>query len=696
MILSLLTAGAAAVTAALLWDDDDDQSAVVVEAEVVSEPEVVEEPVEHGPVSSALVRLGKEGFEFVTELFDLGDESRQEQLATLSDTEEEEDVDAHTRELHKQMGVSLSALGLSVTGALVAPPLSLLSAPLLGYIAYARIADAYGTLVRERRLSMSVLDALVAGGVLATGMFVAGSVAYTFSTSAMLLLKQTESSSRRGLIDVFGQQPRTVWLLTDGVEVEVPLESLRVGCEVVVHAGSTIPIDGVVVSGMATVDQRALTGESQPIIRSEGDDVLASTTVLAGSLVIRALRTGDATTAGRIGEILNRTADFELDMQLRGMKIADRSVLPTILLGGLALSVVGVPGAMAVLVSSIGWPLMVLTPLALHSFLRRISELGVLIKDGRALELLSTVDTVVFDKTGTLTVDQPRISSVNCLSSYSEQEVLSYAAAAEHRQSHPIARAILAAADEQGVDVQALDEVRYELGRGILGLRDGVEVRVGSEAFMREGEIELPEEVLARQRAFADLGRSMVLVAVNGELVGTLEWQPAIREEVRELIAALERRGMKTVVISGDREAATRHLCAELGIDEFHAEVLPGDKAALIEGYQLAGRSVCFVGDGINDTLALKNADVSISLAGATSAAVDTAQIVLMDGSLTHLEALFGLADEFEQVIDRNFWYALAPGSICMFGGFFLGMGLISSWAVQIAGLAAGVRNARS
>lgn len=700
MIL-FLTASAAAVAATLIWrerkaaraadESDAGGSAAASKARLIGEPEVIG----GGRLSSALTALGERSFDFITELLDLGDEKRQEHMAKLSTAPEREEVDSQSRELQKQLGVSLTAFGASVAGALVAPPLSLLSVPLLGYITLSRGKLAYETLRDEQRLSMSVLDTLIGLGVITTGLFVAGSFAYVVTAGSMLLLRRTAANSRHGLINVFGERPRTVWLLVDGVEVEVPFESLRVGWEVVVHAGGQIPIDGVVVDGVATVDQRVLTGESHPVIRSEGEHVLASTTVLAGSVVVRALRTGSDTIAGQIGEILNSTADFELGMQLRGLEIADRSVLPTILLGGLALNVVGVSGALAVLTSSMGWPLRVVTPLTLHSYLRRISEQGILIKDGRAIELIGRVDTFVFDKTGTLTDEQPRIAKVTSLADHSELEVLTYAAAAEYRQTHPIARAILHAAASHGITAEGLDEVSYEIGRGIVGRCDGVEVRVGSEALMDAGGIEVLPSVHARQQECTARGRSMVMVAVGGRLIGTLEWQPTIREEVHSLIATLKRRGAKTAVISGDREAPTRRLSEELGIDEYHAEVLPGEKAALVEQYQAAGRTVCFVGDGINDTLALKSADVSISLAGATSAAVDSAQIVLMDGSLTHLEALLEIADAFDHTIERNTVYAFAPGAICIFGGFFLGMGLVSSLLVQVVGLSAAVRNAR-
>ena len=650
-------------------------------------------------LQTAMERLGRRSFEqfkHIAEDLTSGEDSeRAQQLASLSSSSGAVSVPGeHERAGYRELGYSLSALGVGLAGWLLYPPLAVLSTPFLAIIGVGRARLAYQSLSERRRLDMSVIDTLVNIAVLATGSFVSGALGYTIVSTSSIMLSRIKADSRHDLVDIFGQRPRTAWVRVDGVELECPIEVVVVGTEVVVGAGEVIPVDGVVVEGQASVDQQALTGESEYVLREAGERVLATTMVQAGRMVIRAECTGPATTAGQIGEMLERTSADNLDRQLRGEHLSNASVLPTLLMSGLALATIGPSAALANLVAAYGWSLRMLTPLSLYSFLTVCSRRGILIKDGHGLENLTKVDTIVFDKTGTLTLDRLHVADIHCFDAISAADVLRYAAAAEQRQSHPIARAILDAAAAEGIAAGTLDDLHYELGLGIAGTLDGVPVRVGNERFMHGGGIEVPAAAHTLQHAILEGGGGLVMVAVNGRLVGGIEWRTTLRPEAAAVVARLRRRGLRVLIISGDREAPTQALACELGVDGYHAEVLPAEKSELIEAMQADGRSVCFVGDGINDTLALRASTVSISLSGATSAAVDSAQIILMDGGLGQLDGLLEIAARFDTNMSRNFAASVIPSAICTFGAFFLNMGFLSAILVQTTGMVVGVGNA--
>ncbi|MEZ4736034.1 MAG: HAD-IC family P-type ATPase [Caldilineaceae bacterium] len=283
-------------------------------------------------------------------------------------------------------------------------------------------------------------------------------------------------------------------------------------------------------------------------------------------------------------------------------------------------------------------------PLALRNFLTVATRRSILIKDGRSLELLTEIDTVVFDKTGTLTLEQPHVTHIHPFADVDAHDLLRYAAAAEHRQTHPIARAILAYAEEQQIRLPAIDETRYEMGYGLQAEIEGKTIRVGSGRFMTLKKIALPSEVAFLQESGHAQGHSLVMVAMGDQLIGAIELEPTIRPEAKDVIERLRRRNLDFYIISGDQEGPTQALAQKLGIDNYFANTLPENKAKLVAQLQEQGRAVCFVGDGINDSIALKKANVSVPLRGSTTVAMDTAQVVLMDTTLAQLPTLFALA----------------------------------------------------
>ncbi|MCW5211555.1 HAD-IC family P-type ATPase, partial [Desulfobulbus sp. TB] len=291
-------------------------------------------------------------------------------------------------------------------------------------------------------------------------------------------------------------------------------------------------------------------------------------------------------------------------------------------------------------------------------------------KDGCALEKLSEVDTIVFDKTGTLTLNQLYVNKVYSYNGLSEKKLLTYAAAAEYRQNHPIANAILTAAYKQKISLPDIEDIRCDIGYGVKVNLSNQIIRVGSERFMKMENISVPDEIRSIQKCCHIKGYSVVMVAIDEEVSGAIELHPLIRPEAKQIIRLLRRQNISTYIISGDHEQPTRMLARELGVDGYFSDTLPEQKAQLVKKLQEKSKIVCFVGDGINDSIALRQADVSISLSGASVAAIDSAQIIFMEESLNPLLYLIDISIRFKTNQRVNLIISVIPSIICI-GGYF-------------------------
>jgi Cu2+-exporting ATPase len=596
--------------------------------------------------------------------------------AALAGTEHPNRLDKVDRELT----ICTVSLPIAAAAQFAVPALMPVSALLFAWTAVPSFKGAWKVLAKERRLGVDVLDSIVVLACLGTGQVFPGAVLCWCLSFGRFLVGRTEDRSKKMLLGAFGKQPRFVWLLVDDQEIQVPLTRLSRGDVVVVNTGEVVPVDGVIVEGLAMIDQHALTGESTPAEKGIGDHAFASTVVVAGKIHISVETSGEATTTAKIAQILNDTAGYRLASQQKGEQLADKAVVPTLAVGGLALGAMGPQGAAAVLNSDMGTGIRMAAPLAMLSTLALCSQRGVLVKDGRALDLLCEVDTVLFDKTGTLTRERPEVGRIVVANGHGATDILRYAAAAEHRFHHPIARAILQKAEEERLDLPAIDQAQYRVGHGISVGVEGHLIRVGSRRFMELESVPLTPEVIAALDEAHREGHSMVMVAVDDALGGALELRASIRPEVPDLIKGLRSRGIRHIaIISGDHQAPTKKLAAELGIDRYFAQVLPTEKADYVEKLQREGRKVCFVGDGINDAIALKKANVSISLRGATSIATDTAHVVFMEPGLGKLCELLDIASDLQRNVRLSWGLILAPNMLCIVGVFTLGFGIGAS-----------------
>ncbi|NDJ62245.1 MAG: heavy metal translocating P-type ATPase [Chloroflexi bacterium] len=603
-------------------------------------------------------------------------------------------VDEETQEIKGMILASATAMGVSLVGVGLLSPLLVLSGTLVVFTTVNIIQAAlYGVFV-ERRPRIAMIDSIAIVALLATGNVFAAALTNTLYWSGRYLLKKTEDRTQADLANVFGTQPRFVWCLVDGAEIRIPFTDIQTGDHIVVNAGEVIPSDGLILSGSAAVDQRMLTGEAQPAEKGPGSEVLASTMLIRGRIVIEVARAGQNTVAAQIGEILLQTTDYREVLEARSSQFADRSVMPTLGVSLVALLALGPVAGTTALMANFSEVLRFVAPLGMLNYLTLASKNGILIKDGRALEELSYVDTVIFDKTGTLTLETPTLKRVIAAAGHDEDDILRLLATAEYRQPHPIAKAIEDAATAKHIAVQAPDATHVEIGYGLRVMIDNRVVRVGSRRFMDMEGVELPEHLLDAERSSHTDGHTLIFVAVEGEAIGAAELRATIRPEAQSVVAELHTRGLEVYIISGDHERPTRRLAAELGIDHYFAGVLPKDKAALVQQLQDSGRRVCFVGDGINDSIALKQANVSISINGAARIATDTAQIVLMDGTLRQLRYNFELARNYRTTLHSNVGLTVAAGVLCVTGVFFLQFGILSSIVLYNVNLVVGVANA--
>jgi heavy metal translocating P-type ATPase len=560
------------------------------------------------------------------------------------------------------------------------PPLLPAAAALYAYTSVPTFKQARRVLFEEKRIGVDALDAVVMVGCLGTMSIFPGAVCCWCLSFGRHLVERTRDSSKKMLLNAFGKQPRYVWLDRDGVEVQVAADSLCQGDVVVVHTGEVVAVDGHVVEGMAVIDQHALTGESAPAEKGAGDRVFASTVLLAGRIRVSVETSGSETAAARIGQMLGDTAGYTLSSQHKGERLADNAVIPTLAVGALGWATLGPLGAVAILNSDLGTGIRMAGPLAMCSSLALCASKGILVKDGRALELMDSIDTVLFDKTGTLTRERPEVGRVITVGGWASNEVLRYAAAAERKFHHPIALAILHKAEELGLSLPPADDTQYQMGYGITVQLEGHTVRLGSRRFMEQEGLSLPPAIRVAQEEAHQDGHTVVMVAIGDHLAGAIELQAAVRPEARSIIQGLRDRGIKHIaIISGDHEAPTRRLAESLGMDRYFAQVLPADKADYVAKLQAEGRKVCFVGDGINDSIALKKADVSISLRGASSIATDTARIVFLDGGISKLCDLKDIARDLGRNVSRSWSMILVPNLANILGVFAFGSGVMTS-----------------
>jgi heavy metal translocating P-type ATPase len=501
------------------------------------------------------------------------------------------------------------------------------------------------TLAVRRRLNGDVLEAATLGVLIVRRHNAAAALLSWLRSVGEYLVAQTITTTRRSLIEVVAPPDVTVLVRRNGQRRPLPVTALVAGDAVVVGAGARIPVDGTIVGGEALVNQQSMTGEAMPVERREGDRVFAATTVEHGEIEIIANRVGLDTAVGRIVRTIQAAAGEKSRIQVFAERLADREVVRTLGLAsaGAALSR-SIEAGTAILVADYGLAARVGIPTAILTSIKRAAGHGILIKGPGAVENLARVDTVVFDKTGTLTTGVPDVTRVITYGGLDEDELVRLAAAAERGLRHPIARAVARLASSRRLEVPPPTAAQASVGLGMDVRVEGRRVLVGSRRFLESNGVDVDHAKNDEAAAHA-VGASPTFVAVDGRLAGLLVLQDRLRDDAAGAVRALRARRMRNVImLSGDHPEPTRVMAESLGLRHHYAEFLPEDKARLVRELKAEGRVVAMVGDGVNDALALAEADVGISVPGGAEVATEAADVVLLEGGLDRVVRALDLA----------------------------------------------------
>ena len=571
-------------------------------------------------------------------------------------------------------------LGSTITITRLFPLFTSLTTPVIIFTGLRIFRKAISAILRKK-VKVDLLDTLIVSLCLVAGNSVAAAFMVWILDAANALLELTSQRSKKLLTQVFGKQSKFVRVLFNAREIETLLEKVEVGDVIVVETGEEIQLDGRVYKGEGLLDQHILTGESAPVEKKAGDRVFASTLVLGGRLYIKVDEAAGNTVKAKILRILEETSQYKPKILNMGENFADKMVIPTLVLGALGVAVRGLSTGMAIINSDYGTGIRVAAPIALLTSLAIAMRNNILIKKGGCLETLTDVDIFLFDKTGTLTDETPELTEIIPINGgCSEERIIRYATTIEQNFTHPIARAIVKKAREMKVEPSRADLSRYQVGLGIKAVVDGDTVRIGSMRYMESEKIDVPDLVRQKMETCKARGGSLILLAVNDSLESAFVLEPKIRYKVHDVIDKLKKRGKEVILISGDHNGPTRFLAEQLGIDRYFSEMLPQEKAEYIKRLHRQGKKVAMVGDGVNDSLALSLADVSISLRGASDIAMDAADVVFMDGSLTKLELLFDISEWFQERLKHIFYDMIVlPNTISIIGALIGVIGLRAS-----------------
>ncbi len=518
--------------------------------------------------------------------------------------------------------------------------------------------------------SVVVLIATVLGVSKSVGehvYFETAAVILVLITLGKLLEARAKGRTSEAIKSLMGLAPKTATLLRDGQEVEVQIDQVVEGDRLIVRPGERIPTDGIVIEGRSSVDESMLTGESLPVNKAISNAVIGATVNKQGRLVIEATAVGSRTALAQIVRLVEQAQGSKAPIQ----RVADQvsSVFVPVVLALAALTFVGwlvighvvfttaMVHAVAVLVIACPCALGLATPTAIMVGTGKGAELGILFKNSEALENAHRLQVIALDKTGTLTKGEPSVTDVITANGFSDVDLLRLAASAERGSEHPLAQAVVKAAETAGYHMTQPEGFESLSGQGIRATIESRSILIGSPRFITEQNI-ATTDLTARIEALQSAGRTAILVVIDGVLAGVLGIADTIKEGSREAVAGLQALGLEVVMITGDNQRTAEAIAAEAGITRVLADVLPGQKADAIKQLQAGGKHVAMVGDGINDAPALAQADVGIAIGTGTDIAMEASDLTLMSGDLRGVARAISLSKATMRTIYQNLFWA--------------------------------------
>ena len=515
---------------------------------------------------------------------------------------------------------------------------------------YPLVKTGITELVKERKIGTEIFVTVATLVAVFGGEAVAGDVLMVIILIAEFIADFNTDRARASIKSLIGSVPTTALLRDQQGERTVQIADIKSGDVILVRAGEKIPVDGIIVNGDASINEGSITGESMTKDKAVNANVFAGTIVEAGSIDIKTEKVGIDTTFGRIIALVESAGADQAPVQKLADKVA-AWLIPVVFVFLLVVYFITRDIRMIVTLMIFTSPaeLGLATPLVMIAAIARAARNGVLIKGGLYLETLAKVDTMVFDKTGTLTANKPQVLRVQLLeNSIQEDELLRLAAAADRRSAHPLAKSVIDYANNKKISFPEPDTYEQIRGKGVKAIVEGKNILVGNPFLLRENGIEVSNDATGAE--------TPVHIAVNGKLVGIIFMGDTIREGVRESLAKLKSSGVKRIImLTGDNAGTAKAVCDELGIDEFHADLLPENKVSVIEELQKSGAKVAMIGDGINDAPALTRADVGIAMGGGgTQAALEAADIALMTDDIGKIVFARAIAKQAYRTIQEN------------------------------------------
>jgi Cu+-exporting ATPase len=578
--------------------------------------------------------------------------------------------------------------------------------------------------VRTRNLNMFTLIAMGTGvawafsvvATLAPGIFPDsfredGAVDVYFEPAAVITVlvllgqvlelraREQTSGAIRALLDLTPKTARRV--AGDGTEAEVPIEQVRLGDRLRVRPGEAVPVDGTVEQGRSSVDESLVTGESMPVTKTDGDTVIGGTINGSGGLVMRADKVGRDTMLARIVAMVAEAQRSRAPIQRTADRVAAIFVPAVIAAAVVAFVVWALVGpdpklahalvvAVAVLIIACPCALGLATPMSIMVGVGRGARLGVLIKNAEALERMEKVDTLVVDKTGTLTAGKPTVTALLPAAGWAGTDLLRVSAAVEQASEHPLARAIVIAATDQGLQLPPVRDFDALPGRGVTGVVDGHHVVLGSSDYLTAAGVDVTR-LAGRGDNLRGDGATVVHVGVDGQPAGLVAVADPVTDTTPAALAALRDEGIEVVMLTGDNQVTAQAVARELGIDRVEAQVLPDHKSQVVTSLREHGRVVAMAGDGVNDAPALAAADVGLAMGSGTDVAIESAGITLLGGDLTGIVRARALSVATMSNIRQNLWFAFAynvAGIPIAAGLLYPAFGLLLSPMIAAAAMA--------
>lgn len=487
-----------------------------------------------------------------------------------------------------------------------------------------------------------------------------------------LRARERTGSAIRALLDLAPKTARRI--KDDGSEADIALEEVRVGDRLRVRPGDSVPVDATVEEGRSSIDESMITGEPVPVEKAEGDPVTGGTLNKNGTLVVRAERVGSETVLSQIVDMVAKAQRSRAPIQ----GLADRVsfyFVPTVVLVAILAFIVwalfgpepsmvfAIVSSVSVLIIACPCALGLATPMSIMTATGRGAQSGVLIKDAEALERFAGVDTLIVDKTGTLTEGRPGLTDVVTVGTWEEKQLLMLAASLERGSEHPLAEAIVAGAEDRGIELEKVGNFDAVTGKGVVGEVNGRQVVLGNRAMM-EGAGVAVEHLTERADTFRAEGKTAMFVSVDGEAAGLVAVADPVKETTSNAIRSLHELGLNIIMATGDNERTARAVAERLGIDEVRADMLPEDKQKLIEELRAKGARVAMAGDGVNDAPALAAADVGVAMGTGADVAVESAGITLVKGDLNGIVRARALAQATIRNIKENLFFAFVYNAL--------------------------------